>query len=57
MGSAYFAVVCLAVFLVIFWAVRNDQVPPEAQTGPFALRRGRADSAEDRDSAPTTERR
>ena len=50
MDSIYFAVVCLAVVAVIFWSAQSDELPPEKQTGPFALRRGRVGGTETRGS-------
>jgi hypothetical protein len=46
MSSVYFALVSLAIVFVIFWSVRSDQLPPEAQWGPFAMRRPRGAAKE-----------
>jgi hypothetical protein len=39
MGSLLFALVSLAVVLVIFWSARSDQLTPDSMWGPFAPRR------------------
>ncbi len=57
MGSIYFAAVCLAIVAVIFWSARSDQLPPEKQTGPFALRRSRVSGSETAGNPGARERR
>jgi len=57
MSSVYFAIVSLAIVFVIFWSARSDQLPPDAQWGPFAPRRPRDAGSEDRPSRKSPDHR